>query len=436
MAWLTRCLLITPTWLRPRARTGSVEIASRKEIALLPHWQSAFASERKDHRFYELLEDTLKDGFDYGYILIRGGQDICAIQPYFVIDQDLLAGSNHHTKKLIARLRRLWPRCMRARTLMVGSVAGEGHLDGDPLSQDTVAGLLSRSLHRLARDLDCVMIVLKEFPARYRAALQCFQRTGFTRVPSMPMTRLSIDYQDFEDYLRKNLSRRSRELVRRKLRVAKRAQPAITMSVVGNISAVVDEVYPLYLSVFERSPLQFEKLTKEFFCEIGNRIPDKVRFMIWRQDTRIIAFALCMVQDADFYHEYVGFDYSVAFKLHLYYRVFHDMVEWAISNGFKQFHSGSLNYDPKWHLRQSLDPLDLYVTHTSRPINAVLKWLLPLLEPTHSDPILPNFHNYRSGAGWSRLVRPTTVWVFPRALQCQIPVLADDILAEAAPRLA
>jgi predicted N-acyltransferase len=209
------------------------------------------------------------------------------------------------------------------------------------------------------------------------------------------MTRLSIGYQDFESYLRKNLSKRTRESVRRKLRVAQCAQPAISMSVVDNISAVVDEVYPLYLNVFERSPLQFEKLTKEFLCEIGNRIPDKVRFMIWRQDTRIIAFALCMVQDADFYHEYVGFDYSVAFKFHLYYRVFHDMVEWAISNGFKQFHSGSLNYDPKWHLRHSLDPLDLYVTHTSRPINAVLKWLLPLLEPTHSDRILPNFHNYR-----------------------------------------
>jgi hypothetical protein len=379
----------------PACKDGSVEIASRKEIALLPRWQSAFPSECRDHRFYELLEDTLKDGFDYRYLVIRNGPDVCAIQPCFVLDQDLLAGINRHAKKLIGRIRRLWPRCMRARTLMVGCVAGEGHLDGDPLSQNAVAGLLSNSIRRLARNLDCGMIVLKEFPAKYRASLQCFQRIGFTRVPSMPMTRLSIDYQDFESYLRKNLSKRTRESVRRKLRVAQRAQPAISMSVVDNISAVVDEVYPLYLNVFERSPLQFEKLTKEFLCEIGNRIPDKVRFMIWRQDTRIIAFALCMVQDADFYHEYVGFDYSVAFKLHLYYRVFHDMVEWAISNGFKQFHSGSLNYDPKWHLRHSLDPLDLYVTHTSRPINAVLKWLLPLLEPTHSDRILPNFHNYR-----------------------------------------
>ena len=105
---------------------------------------------------------------------------------------------------------------------------------------------------------------------------------------------------------------------------------------------MVDEIYPLYLNVFARSPLQFEKLTKEFLAEIGARMPDKTLFFVWR----------------------------VAFKLHLYYRVFNDVVEWAIANGYREFHSGSLNYDPKWHLRESLDPIDLYVRRISPPINA------------------------------------------------------------------
>ena len=133
---------------------------------------------------------------------------------------------------------------------------------------------------------------------------------------------------------------------------------------------MVDEIYPLYLNVFARSPLQFEKLTKEFLAEIGARMPDKTLFFVWRQEERAVAFALCMVNGGDIYHEYVGFDYSVAFKLHLYYRVFNDVVEWAIANGYREFHSGSLNYDPKWHLRQSLDPIDLYVRRISPPINA------------------------------------------------------------------
>ena len=374
---------------------ANVRIASRTDVVRLPHWSRAFPGERKDHRFYELVEDTLTESFRYGYLVIENGTDIRAIQPYFVLDQDLLAGLDGRSKGIVGAIRRLWPRFMRAQTLMIGCSAGEGHLDGDARSHAALAARLAWSLPRLARELKCTMIVLKEFPARYRPSLQCFTSAGFTRVPSMPLTKLAIDYPDFDAYVREKLSSVTRATLRRKLRVAARAQPPINMSIVADASPFVDELHPLYLKVFERSPLKFEKLTKEFLREVGKRLPDTVRFFIWRQDQQAIAFALCMVHGDEIYHEYVGFDYGVAFKLHLYYRVFQDIVEWGIANGCKQFHSGSLNYDPKWHLRQSLDPIDLYVRHTSGPINAVLKRVLPLMEPTHADPILKNFHNYR-----------------------------------------
>jgi len=370
-------------------------MASRCELSTLPHWQSAFANERKDHRYYELLEDTLSDGFKYGYLIVEVDQAVRAVQPFFVVDQDLLAGVSADFKQMLVRVRGLWPRFMHTRTLMVGCAAGEGYLDGDDATRLATAEALGRFLPDVASRLKCAMIVLKEFPVKYRAPLQCLMDAGFARIPSMPMTTLDIGYKNFEDYLSHCLSPRTRGKVRRKLRAAERARPTITVEVVTDASPYVDHIYPLYEKVFECSPLQFEKLTREFLRDIGRRIPDKVRFFIWRQDSHIIAFGLCTVQGDRICHEYVGFDYSVAFELNLYYRVFHDIVEWAIANGYKRFYSGSLNYDPKWHLRHSLYPIDLYVRHTSAPINAMLRRLLPLMEPTRSDPILPNFHNYR-----------------------------------------
>jgi hypothetical protein len=56
--------------------------------------------------------------------------------------------------------------------------------------------------------------------------------------------------------------------------------------------------------------------------------------------------------------------------------------------------SSALNYDPKFHLKHSLNPLDLYVRHTSKFINPILRRLLPLLEPTRNDKTLPKFSNY------------------------------------------
>ncbi len=138
------------------------------------------------------------------------------------------------------------------------------------------------------------LIVLKEFSAKYRQALQCVRQQGFTRLPSMPMARLNIEYSSFSDYMMRALSHATRKDLRRKFRAAGRAAP-IAMSVVSDVSPFVDEVYPLYVQVYERSNLHFEKLTPEYLCELGRRMPDKVRFFIWRQNGRAIAFSICMV---------------------------------------------------------------------------------------------------------------------------------------------
>ena len=55
---------------------GNVRIAARNEVAGLSRWRSAFAGERKDRRYYELVEDTLKDGFDYGYLIVDDGKEL------------------------------------------------------------------------------------------------------------------------------------------------------------------------------------------------------------------------------------------------------------------------------------------------------------------------------------------------------------------------
>jgi predicted N-acyltransferase len=374
----------------PKVRS---RLVTRAELAQVPRWTRAFADQRKDHRYYEIVEDTIR-GFDYRYIVVAdAGGTVRAVQPCFVLDQDLLQGAGRGIAGFAARLRRYWPRFLYLRTLMVGCAAGEAHIDADAASAPAAMELLAAALPGLARGLGTPLVVLKEFPARHRAALACFRRAGFACIPSMPATLLSISYASFDDYMSRALSGKMRKDLRRKSRAAERSAP-IEMSVIDDIGTVIDEVYPLYLAVYERSKLRFEKLTKDYFCRLGRDMPDKVRFFIWRQNGRIVAFTLCMIEDETLYGEYVGFDYAIALDLHLYHYAFRDVVTWAIANGFKTFGSTGLNYDPKLHLRHRLDPLDLYVKHTSPFFNALLKRLLPLLEPTRQEKILRKFPNY------------------------------------------
>jgi hypothetical protein len=375
--------------------TQKVDVYTRRELAQCRHWVDAFRSERKDHRYYELLEDTIHPEFEYRYFVIKDAAGkVRAVQPFFILDQDLLVGVGHKLGVPLRFLRRLFPQFMRLRTLMVGCVAGEGHLDivGES-TRHSHARTLASAVVGHARTFGARLVVLKEFPAKYRVSLACFREHGFVRIPSMPMTRVSIDYTSFEDYMMRALNSATRTKLRRKFRAAAKA-PSIKMEVIGDITPFIDEVYPLYVNVYERSKLHFEKLTKEYFCGLGTRMADKVFFFVWRQNERIVAFTACMRQGDAFYPEYIGLDYSIALDLHLYHYAYRDMVSWAMANGFKELRSSGLNYDPKLHFRHLLDPIDLYVRHTSLILNVALKRLLPLMEPTRYDKTLQKFANY------------------------------------------
>jgi hypothetical protein len=371
-----------------------VTVVSRDDLAKCERWASAFVLECKDRRYYEIVEDTLHPEFEHHYVVVHDETGAaCAVQPYFILDLDLLEGVSRGFKSAVGLIRRLWPRFMVFRTLMLGCVAGPGQLDGEEYAQASCAQRLARALVERARFHKAGLIVLKEFSARYRQALQCVRQHGFTRLPSLPMASLNIEYSSFNEYMTRALSRATRRNLRRKFKAAGRAAP-IEMSVVSDVSPFVDEVYPLYVQVYERSNLHFEKLTPEYLCELGRRMPDKARFFIWRQNGRAIAFSICMVQGDMICDEYIGLDYSLALNLHLYHYTFRDILAWAIANGYKWYRSSGSNYDPKLHLKCRLEPLDLYVRHVSPAISAVLKLLVLWLEPTRNDRHLKRFPNY------------------------------------------
>lgn len=386
----------------------SVEVATRAELERYPHWARAFSGERKDHRYYEIVEDTIHQGFDYRYFVIKDATgEVCTIQPFFILDQDMLGGISGPINTIATSIRRWWPGFLQMRTLMVGCAAGEGHFDrANELSWRRDAELLANAIQTHATNLKARLIVLKEFPAAYRDSLECFMRNGFTRVPSLPMVDLNINYADFEDYMKRGLTTKMRSDLRRKFKHTAKSEP-IEMSVVTDVTPFIDDVYPLYLQVYERSKLRFEKLTKEYLCSIGRLMPDKARFFIWRQAGRVIGFSLMLTNGESVCSEYIGMDYSVALRLHLYFHAFRDSVSWAIANGYKRYFSTALSYDPKRQLRFQLYPLDLYVRHTSRIINAVMGWVLPFLEPTRYDKTLRRFPNHAELWG-SPVARPET----------------------------
>lgn len=383
------------SWPHIKTEHGDVYIATHAQVQQDPAWAEAFGNRHKDHRYYSIVEETLPMGFEHRYFVMRDNQGKTrAIQPFFLLDQDLLQGSGGIGRFVDRTIRKVFPRAFKARTLMVGCAAGEGHLDyADPEEGAWIAKCLHAALMQYARQARAAMVVLKEFPSEYRPLLATFAANGYARVPSLPMIRLDIRHDSFETFMTKVLSKVTRKNLRRKFRAAEEAGK-VEMTVVEDVSPYADELYPLYLQVYERSDLHFEKLTPEFLRRLGRDMPDKARFFIWRHNGKAVAFSICLIHGDSIHDEYLGMDYSVAFDLHLYFVTLRDILQWSMEHKLHWYCSTSMGYEPKLHMRCLLAPLDLYVAHTSQIANFFLKRVLPWMEPTRGEKTLKQFANY------------------------------------------
>ena len=372
---------------------GTARILKLSDVRKLDAWQSAFRGKCKDHRYYELIEETLANDFDYRYAVLEDAAGtVRAIQPILFVRQNLVEGVRGGFRHIVDSIRKKFPRFLTMRVLMVGCAAGAGELDAvDSETEKWIAQALGEVLGDYARTNQASLVVFKDFLSAYRSSMTDLCNYGYARVPSMPMTRLAIPFQTFDEYLQ-TLGYISRKSLRRKFRKTER-EAKIEMEVVGDVSGIIDEIYPLYLQVHGRSPMQFEHLTKDFFLRIAREMPERVRFFIWRTGDRIVAFSLGLVCGDTIYDECLGLDYDVALDLHLYFYTMRDVIRWAIDQKLRFYLSGPLNYDPKLHLGHELAPLDLYVMHTRAWLNPIFKFALKYLEPTRHDPVLKKFPN-------------------------------------------
>src|SRR5215475_5014038 len=253
---------------------GMAKVLTLTDLQNSEAWARAHRNKCKDHRYYEIVEETLECGFEHHYLVLEDAVgNVRAIQPVFFVRQNLVEGVPGKIRSIVDGIRKVFPRFLTMRVLMVGCAAGTSDLGPcDEKDEAWVANALQATLRTYAKQNKAALVVFKDFPTNYRSPLETLVSNAYARIPSMPMTRLPLPYEKWDEYF-DTLSKATRKDLRRKFRKAERA-PKIEMAVVNDITALVDELYPLYLAVHERSPLKFETLTQDYFRAVGQRMSD------------------------------------------------------------------------------------------------------------------------------------------------------------------
>ena len=351
-------------------------------------WATAFADTPKDFHYYHLLEQTMRRHFDYRYLLVLDETDQPrALQPLILATQDLAASAGERFARLVAKLRLRFGGFFQSRMVLAGCLVGEGKT-GLIRSNEAVLPIVAEALESFAQSEKINLFAFKDFPVATREAFDHLNEAGYVRLAGFPSLALNLDFASFEEYMKTRLSKVTRKSLRRKFRAAETASPPLTLEVLLNAETAIDEIYPLYLAVAKRSNVRFEIFTREYFLEAGRIAPGRFRYFVWRQGKQAVAFSFCTIWNGTLYDNDIGLDYSVANELNLYYVTFRDLLNWALENGLRRYASAPFNYDPKLHLRLELQPVDLYVKHTSPILNSLIRTLAPVFEPARSDPIL------------------------------------------------
>ena len=362
----------------------SVQIVASAQQVDAELWQNAFSADCLDHRYYEIVEEAFREQYDFRYaILTNESTGKSVVQPFFFVDQEITAG-------LPERFRPAWiSRLLKLKMAVIGCAVGEGRLDcNEPWALEALA----QAVERCAREAHARIVLFKDFPAEYRAVFARLEQCGYKRVPSMPAARLELPFTSFDQYLQRKLGRGFRSNLRRKLRDSERLG-RLTLEVVHDAAPYLDEIYPLYLETYTRSPFRFEKLNTDYFSLLGRRMPERTRFFLWRREERLLAFALCFVHQGVLHYLNIGMNYKEALDRHLYYVVWRDLVSWAIDARLTRIETGPLNYEAKFRLGFRLAARDLYARHTSAFLNPLFSFALRFLQPARHDPALRKFPN-------------------------------------------
>jgi len=361
-------------------------VVNKIEEVAKEEWDSVFPESLEGYNFLKALDETGFRQFSFCYILVYDGKSLVGAASCFFMKYSLATSISGRLRKALNFIERFLPGIFSVRAVVCGMPMGQGHI-GMAGNGKEILDAIIRRMEQIARRRKAGIVAFKDFPRRYAPLLDPLIEKGFFKADSLPYAEMEIDFKTFDEYL-KRLSSASRYDLRRKFKKAS-ALAKIDMEIRDNLDdASLVEVYDLYMQIVEKHEMGFEVVPIHFFRSVAANMPKETKFFLWHADGKLAAFLLAFVSDGLFVDYYLGLDYAVAHKYHLFFIKHRDVMTWCLENGIRKYEMGFSGYEPKRRLGFDFTPLNIYARHRNPVINRILKLLTVFLKFENFDPDL------------------------------------------------
>ncbi len=347
-------------------------------------WSRVYPQVFESYYFFKTLQESGLEQFEWHYILVYDGQELVGLAPCFLMHYPLDTTIQGPIKSVLLKIKKKWPNFMELRALVCGLPMSQGRF-GAVNDPQAVVRAVGEAMESLAASLKISILGFKDFGLQECEWLEVLQTAGYYKFESMPSTEMEVPFRSFDEYV-KTLNRASRDGLKRKLKKIDGA-PLLPMEIRERLSEEeLEQVHALYTqTLLSHGEMSFEIMTKEFFRRISENMPAQTRYFLWRVNGRIVAFAFCFVSSERMIDYYLGFDYALAYDLHLYFTRFRDLMKWCIENKVKVYEMGNTGYEAKRRLGFKFIRLFVYAKCLNPFINPFFHLLCRCLRPENFD---------------------------------------------------
>jgi len=371
-----------------RHKKPVLKIKLAKRISDIPEhdWRSVYPDVLESYGFFKNLDEASLDQFAMHYIIVYDRKTPVAATTLFLLNYSFDTSINGPLRRVTNAITKHMPNIFSLKAVVCGMPIGEGRI-GVVGEKNAIMDSILRKLEQVARKNRSPIIAFKDFRRADTDKLDPLKKKGFTKFDCLPTTVLDVNFRNFEEYMM-TLSAANRYDLRRKFKRVD-GTVKIDLKIVDDLDEEsLKEVYKLYLDIVEKHDMGFELLSIAFFKNLSKNMPGKVKYFLWIINGKLAAFLLCLVSKDTLIDYYVGLDYSIAHKYHLYFLKFRDVLNWCIENNINKYEMGITGYEPKRRLGFEFVPLYLYAKFRNRLFRPIFNFVCQFLKFEHFDPSL------------------------------------------------
>jgi predicted N-acyltransferase len=278
-------------------------------------------------------------------------------------------------------IRRAWKNFLHVKITECASPLSASHSISVLAGADRklLIGKLGAAIDSIARSQHSTLVVVRDFLTVDREDFDVLMRNGYNLVSNMPLARIRVRWNSYDEYLSSMRSRYRKDVKRRLKRAENSGQEVCILKSFSEQSQLWVEQAR---TVYENSKgFKREILPSGYYENMDSKLGEKSVIVAAKRNGRYVAHGMVLHDDSDTIATYFGRNRGPA--SHEWFHLVNEVIRIGIDRKSTYINLGLGSYDAKSNVGADVEPLFVYSKSVIAPVN----WLMRLVPQTMDYPV-------------------------------------------------